>query len=87
MRSVNHAEAESRAEAPFSPSLASDSKSEESRRDRGGGGPGGTHPDVEGCGGTSNPEEVAEPDGQSHAERQREASVAEHGLTAPAVEP
>ena len=34
-----------------------------------------------------NPEVVAEPDGQSHAERQREASVAEHGLTAPAAEP
>ena len=34
-----------------------------------------------------NSEEVTEPDGQSHAERQREASVAEHGLTAPAVEP
>ena len=34
-----------------------------------------------------NPEVVAEPDGQSHEERQREGSVAEHGLTAPAVEP
>ena len=34
-----------------------------------------------------NPEEVAEPDGQRHAERYREASVAEHGLTAPAAEP
>ena len=34
-----------------------------------------------------NAEVVAEPDGQSHAERQMEASVAEHGLTAPTVEP
>ena len=31
-------------------------------------------------------EEVAEPDGLRHAERYKKASVAEHGLTAPAAE-
>ena len=34
-----------------------------------------------------NAEVVAEPEGQSHAESQTELSVAEHVLTAPAVEP
>ena len=32
-------------------------------------------------------EEAAEPDGLRHAERYKEASVAENGLTAPAAEP
>ena len=34
-----------------------------------------------------NLEEAAEPDGLRHAERQKEASVAQHDLTATAAEP
>ena len=34
-----------------------------------------------------NLEEVAEPDGQRHEERYKEARVSEHGLTTPAAEP
>ena len=54
MRSAKREEAGSLRETVLSASLASDSEDDrESRRERAGGGPGGTQPEVEGLGGGS----------------------------------